>query len=278
MAAFFISFRSDSFGVAAPPSAAISVNIETSDILNSPEEDEQAPSSSAASYVPEVHEANLEKQAPEDTAPPPEPDPMEAAEKLKAEAEAKRLEEERDRERVAQEAAERERQDAERLRREEAKLAEQRHREEEAEKREAEQREQDRRKAEQAERIAREEARKRREQERGQNAAEASRGKQASKGRVSASRGSMLSYDATVRTRIARNKPRGSGGTGRGTVVTFKVSPSGSLAFLRILQSSGNAAQDQSALSAVRRSSPFPVPPAGATAKQLTYTLRFTYR
>lgn len=305
LAAFLIAYRSETHGVTAPPSEAISVNIETSDILHSPEEDEQAANSRRTDYVPQVQETKPVKEAETDQAPPPEPEAKEDAEK--AELEAKRLEEER--ERLAEEEAQRlreqqeaERQEAERRKIEEEALAEQRRREQqEAEQREAdrrrkaeeearlaeqrrrleeeaEEREAERRKVEQAERVAREEARKRRERRQGRNAAEAAKGEQASRSQVSASRGAILNYGTSVRAKVARNTPKHSGRGGRVTVIQLKVSPSGSIASVRVLRSSGDATLDQKALADVRRSAPFPPPPQGIPATQLIINLSFSYR
>ena len=79
--------------------------------------------------------------------------------------------------------------------------------------------------------------------------------------RASASSGSMLSYAAHVRARVAGNKP--SGGGLRGTaVVSFGVTTSGGLAYASVARSSGSSTLDQLAVAAVRGSAPFPTPPA----------------
>lgn len=58
---------------------------------------------------------------------------------------------------------------------------------------------------------------------------------------------------------------RKASGNGRGTVVVgFSIGPDGTLAAVTVLQSSGNAALDQTALDHIRRSAPFPVPPDNA--------------
>jgi TolA protein len=298
-----LRFRSETDGVNVPPTEAISINVETSDILNSPEEAEQSPDSVASQFVEAQEEVKPPEEKPEETAPPPDPEPEHTvkAEEAQEDTDRKRLEEEAERQRVAEEAARRKAEEAEQQRvaeevarrkvredaeRQRVEEAERRRREEEnrlAEerrrvRREAEEREEERRKRDQAERVAQEEARKRREARRGQEAAEASQGKQASKGRVSASRGSVLNYGASVRAKIARNTPKHSGSGGGAARVAFAVSPSGALTSARIVKSSGNSALDQTALSTVRRSSPFPPPPAGATTAQLSFTLNFTFR
>jgi periplasmic protein TonB len=54
-------------------------------------------------------------------------------------------------------------------------------------------------------------------------------------------------------------------GAGKGTVVVgFAIDPSGGLASVQVLKSSGSATLDAVALDHIRRSAPFPVPPAGA--------------
>jgi TolA protein len=312
-----LRFRSEKDGVSAPPTEAISINIETSDILDSPEEAEQSPDSVASQFVEAQEEVKPPEEKPEDAAPPPDPEPEqtvkaeeaqedtdrkrleeeerqrlaeeeaqrqaeEAAKQKLAEEALRKAEEEAEQQRVTEEAARRRAEEAERKRVEEAerrreeedRLAEERRRV----RREAEQRDEERRKREQAERVAQEEARKRREARKGQEAAEASQGKQASKGRVSASRGSVLNYGASVRAKIARNTPKHSGSGGAAAKVAFAVSSSGAITFARIVKSSGNSALDQTALSTVRRSSPFPPPPEGATTAQLSFTLNFTFR
>jgi protein TonB len=101
--------------------------------------------------------------------------------------------------------------------------------------------------------------------------------KSAASARASASRGSVLSYAARVRAKVARNKPSGRGhrGTAR---VSFGVSRSGGLSYARLARSSGSAALDQAALSAVRRAAPFGAPPAGASSAQLRFSIPFYFR
>lgn len=54
-------------------------------------------------------------------------------------------------------------------------------------------------------------------------------------------------------------------GAGRGVVVVgFSIGPDGALAGASVLQSSGNAALDRTAVDHIRRSAPFPVPPQDA--------------
>ena len=99
----------------------------------------------------------------------------------------------------------------------------------------------------------------------------------AASGRASASRGSVLSYAARVRAKVARNKPPGRGHRGAARV-SFGVSRSGGLSYARLARSSGNAALDRAALSAVRRAAPFGAPPAGASSAQLRFSIPFYFR
>ena len=104
---------------------------------------------------------------------------------------------------------------------------------------------------------------------------QASKGK--TSGRASASRGSVLSYGARVRAKVARNRPSGRGhrGTAR---VSFAVSSSGGLSYARLARSCGNSALDQAALAAVRRAAPFGAPPAGASPSQLRFSIPFYFK
>jgi protein TonB len=95
-------------------------------------------------------------------------------------------------------------------------------------------------------------------------------------GATSASTGAILTYAGRVRSKIAANKPSGNGARGRVTVV-FSVSTSGGLAHVRVARSSGTGALDQAAMSAVRRAAPFGQPPAGASSRQLTFTIPITF-
>ncbi|MEQ1669411.1 MAG: cell envelope integrity protein TolA [Hyphomicrobium sp.] len=133
-------------------------------------------------------------------------------------------------------------------------------------------------KQQRADRAARTAARKQKSEasaKKGGAASQASRGsKGSSGGKVSASRGSAINYAAMVRARVAGNRP--SGGGRRGTVVvSFGVSSSGGLSFASISRSSGDAALDRSALSAVRGAGPFPPPPPGASRR---FSIPFSFR
>ncbi|MBS0249921.1 MAG: TonB family protein [Proteobacteria bacterium] len=96
-------------------------------------------------------------------------------------------------------------------------------------------------------------------------------------GRASASRGNALSYGARVRAQLARNKPKSVGR--RGTVrVSFGIAADGGIRYLKISESSGSAALDDAALTAIRKSAPFGEPPADLTPTQLAYVIPFYFR
>jgi periplasmic protein TonB len=98
-----------------------------------------------------------------------------------------------------------------------------------------------------------------------------------SQAKVSASRGSLLSYAAGIRAKVARNKPTGLGRSGE-VEVSFGVTPSGDLSYASLTQSSGNERLDEAALEAIRRSAPFGPPPADASAAQLCFSIPFYFR
>ena len=99
----------------------------------------------------------------------------------------------------------------------------------------------------------------------------------AASGQVSASRGSVLSYGALVRAKVARNKPSSHGREGVAKV-SFGISPTGDLSFAELSGSSGDATLDAAALTAVREAAPFGPPPAGTSPEQLRFSIRFTFR
>jgi protein TonB len=93
-------------------------------------------------------------------------------------------------------------------------------------------------------------------------------------GRVSAATGTASNYAARVQARVASRRPS-VGGKKATASVSFGVSSSGGLAYVRIGRSSGVAAFDQAALSAVRGAAPFPAPPPGA---RTTFSIPFYFR
>jgi periplasmic protein TonB len=105
----------------------------------------------------------------------------------------------------------------------------------------------------------------------------ATEGSKASSPKVSASTGEMRSYAAAVRAHVAAHKP--AGGSKLGTVViSFGITHDGRLSFARVNSSSGIQSLDERALAAIRRSEPFPMPPAGATERQLTYSIPIYFK
>jgi periplasmic protein TonB len=98
-----------------------------------------------------------------------------------------------------------------------------------------------------------------------------------SRAKVSASRGSILSYAASIRAKVARNKPSGFGRSGE-VEISFGVTPTGELSYANLAQSSGNTRLDEAALEAIRRSAPFGPPPADASPSQLRFSIPFYFR
>jgi protein TonB len=96
-------------------------------------------------------------------------------------------------------------------------------------------------------------------------------------GRVSASRGNILSYAARVRAQVARNKPVGNGhrGTAR---IAFGITGTGNLSYVRIAGSSGKKGLDDAAIEAIRQAAPFGTPPDGASPDQLKFIIPFYFR
>ena len=95
-------------------------------------------------------------------------------------------------------------------------------------------------------------------------------------GRSRASPGAVANYGARVRSRILSNRPAAAR-SGK-VVITFGISLAGRLRYARISRSSGRPGLDAAALSAVRRSAPFPRPPAGANPSQLSFSIPFSFR
>ena len=94
---------------------------------------------------------------------------------------------------------------------------------------------------------------------------------------VSASQGDMLRYANKVRTKLAAHRPPGIGANGK-VVVTFTIGSAGTVAQVDVAQSSGSARLDRVAVTSVRSASPFPAPPQGSTAQQLTFSIPFDFR
>lgn len=281
-------------GAVDVPTDAISVNLETTDILNAREE---SPAIEAAGANPPGETGDVTppdkvaptpeepRQPPQDEPvkaekPPEEPakaDPAEAEKKEAEKQEAERVEQQRFAEEALRRAmdAEREKREAEQREREAQHRAEEQ-RQREAEQREAERREEERERQAEAREKAEKQRREQRKATRANGGATGSQGARASSGRVSASQGEIRNYGAIVRARIARNRPAAKGAKGNARIA-IALSASGGLISARIVTSSGNAELDRSALAAVHRSSPFPAPPKGATRDQLSFTIPFQF-
>jgi periplasmic protein TonB len=96
-------------------------------------------------------------------------------------------------------------------------------------------------------------------------------------GQVSASNGNALSYAASIRAQVERNKPSGNGL--RGTVrVSFGIKTNGELDYVRLSDSSGSAALDAAAIEAVRHAAPFGEPPSDLSPTQLAFVIPFDFR
>ena len=100
---------------------------------------------------------------------------------------------------------------------------------------------------------------------------------QESQGRVSASRGSILNYGASLRALISSNTPRDIRKTS--LRLAFSIAPSGGLAAVGVLKPSSDPEVDKRMLELVRKlSSRFPPPPPGASANQLSYNIEIIFR
>jgi protein TonB len=83
------------------------------------------------------------------------------------------------------------------------------------------------------------------------------------------------SYSAKIWSALARKKPNA--GQRGSTTVTFAIGPAGSLRFVRVSQSSGNARLDELALATVRNAAPFP-PTSVLKDEADAYTIRIDFR
>lgn len=86
-------------------------------------------------------------------------------------------------------------------------------------------------------------------------------------------------YRLQVAAQIARNKPANSfAATAQGVaLVSFTIAQDGQAGSIKLTQSSGNSTLDQEAIATIKRSSPFPAPPALAT-RTFTVPIRFQTR
>lgn len=94
---------------------------------------------------------------------------------------------------------------------------------------------------------------------------------------AAASAGRASVYAKSVVETLARARPRASAGE-RGTVrIAFTIGPAGEVSAARVLLSSGRPVIDGAALEAVRGAR-FPAPPAGMTARDLSFEIPYFFR
>lgn len=87
----------------------------------------------------------------------------------------------------------------------------------------------------------------------------------------------MQAYARTLWAQIISHKPRGI--RFQGTVMlSFSLSTSGDLLSAEVSRSSGMGSLDQAALGALKDAAPFPPPPPGLSAGQLSFTIPFTFQ
>lgn len=94
--------------------------------------------------------------------------------------------------------------------------------------------------------------------------------------RSAAQAGAVNRFVATLRSRLARTKPRGLRIKGV-AVVVFAVLPSGELDYVRVAKSSGSQALDEAAVGAVRRAAPFPAPPPWMAKAELRFSIPYRF-
>lgn len=81
-------------------------------------------------------------------------------------------------------------------------------------------------------------------------------------------------YPGLVQRKIARTRKKSGSGKGN-VVISFSITTSGGLGSVSVARSSGTSSVDAAALDHVRRSAPFPAPPAGAQTRfQIPVTIR----
>jgi len=93
---------------------------------------------------------------------------------------------------------------------------------------------------------------------------------------AAASPGDSSRYAVRVREALARNRPRGLRHKGT-TTIAFAIDKNGKLISARVSESSGEPSIDEAVLAAVRQTV-FPQPPAGMTARQLSYVVPFHFK
>jgi protein TonB len=98
----------------------------------------------------------------------------------------------------------------------------------------------------------------------------------ASNGRITASRGNVLSYMAGLRAKIARSKIPVYGAHGM-ALVEFALNSDGGIKFVKLQKSSGNVMLDHAAIKTIHQAAPFLPPPAALPPTQ-TYSIPFYAR
>jgi len=194
-----------------------------------------------------------------------------------AEARAEREREAAEQARQEREAAEQARREAEEQARREAEEQARREAEEQA-RREAE--EQARREAEeQARREAEEQARREAEEQARREAEERARREREQALRERRLAQTRSQYDAAIRDKVRRNWTRPAGTPdGLSCVVEVRLGPGGTVMEVNVVESSGNAAFDRSAETAVLRADPLPMPEEPELAAPYRRGVRFEFR
>lgn len=100
----------------------------------------------------------------------------------------------------------------------------------------------------------------------------------AAAGVVAASPGEVSKYATSIAAVLARHRPKAPGPGKRGTVrIAFVIDEGGGIATVRVRQTSGQAALDQAAISALQAVK-FPAPPKGMTELMRTYEIPYHFR
>jgi periplasmic protein TonB len=258
--AALLQSRSQELGSIDVPTEAISINLEATDIIDALESAAAKTAASSSAGAP-AEAAKETKEIPDEAK---DSEALPDANKLIAEEETRRaVQAEAERQRAADDA------EIEKKVKEEAEREETKRRAEEAE---------------QAQKFAEiEEIEKKKREKPQQSAAAGGAGTigaeeaDQSEGRVSASRGSLLNYGASLRALISTYVPRNIRQTS--LRLSFSVAPSGGLAAIDVSKPSNNPEVDQRMVELVRKLSlRFPAPPPGASAKELSFNIEIIFR
>ncbi|MDO6591229.1 energy transducer TonB [Loktanella sp. D2R18] len=107
-----------------------------------------------------------------------------------------------------------------------------------------------------------------------QQSQQSGQGQQVDEIAIQAAREAAANYGNAVMRKISRTRQERI--RARGTaIVQFRVAASGQIGSIGIAQSSGNASLDSAAVNHIRRSAPFPAPPAGAAT---SFTIPIEWR